>query len=379
MNNYPQIEKLKQSPMFNASLASKELFHSNFIAWFFETYKVETVNFFQSQFNISGLIQLENVYREERNLDLTLEFNDSIKVIIENKVKSLPDNGQLNAYKEKVKNEKSTLVLLSLFEHDYTPFLSYPVLLEWMKSVIESKDRNDSNSKRNYYITTDYIDFVKELTSLVQVIQQDNDVFNFDSRSTIYNQFKEVRLHDIFHKIKYKLILDKVSEKIADWLNNELHIPQEKHHHLFAPGSYFSRGTAAACFHIPINGDEKGRKYFEIQLQDNMLKFMVFAGKIYPNRTVVEKVSLFHQFFNLIDGSSELFDTTKMRKDYCKYGDYIIYKYQNVKSGIALDSLIFHIVECIKQVIINTHERQDQIDMFLNAPLPNENMNIVWK
>jgi hypothetical protein len=32
------VQRLKKSPLFNLSLASKELFHSNFLAWLCEAY-----------------------------------------------------------------------------------------------------------------------------------------------------------------------------------------------------------------------------------------------------------------------------------------------------------------------------------------------------
>lgn len=33
-----KIKDLKESPLYNLSLVNKELFHSNFIAWFGKTY-----------------------------------------------------------------------------------------------------------------------------------------------------------------------------------------------------------------------------------------------------------------------------------------------------------------------------------------------------
>ena len=38
------IKNLKESPLYNLSLANKELFHSNFIAWFGEKYPTYFIN-----------------------------------------------------------------------------------------------------------------------------------------------------------------------------------------------------------------------------------------------------------------------------------------------------------------------------------------------
>jgi hypothetical protein len=37
-HNSPEIKSLKKSPLFNLSLTNKELFHSNFLAWFGKLY-----------------------------------------------------------------------------------------------------------------------------------------------------------------------------------------------------------------------------------------------------------------------------------------------------------------------------------------------------
>lgn len=80
-----------------------------------------------------------------------------------------------------------------------------------------------------------------------------------------------------------------------------------------------------------------------------MLKFMVFAGGIYTNRSVGENIPLFKHFFNLIDDNSVLLGTTNMQNTYCKYGDYIIYKngncillvFRNVLAFYSLDFFCF--------------------------------------
>ena len=47
------IKKLKKSPMFNLSLSSKELFHSNFLAWIAED--EDTKELFESILELFGL------------------------------------------------------------------------------------------------------------------------------------------------------------------------------------------------------------------------------------------------------------------------------------------------------------------------------------
>ena len=89
-NNIIELtNNLKKSPLFNLSLSSKELFHSNFIAWICETYPMKfgkiLLTFFEqnSETNSNSIL---SVKRENRNLDLTVEF-ENLNIIIENKVK----------------------------------------------------------------------------------------------------------------------------------------------------------------------------------------------------------------------------------------------------------------------------------------------------
>ena len=89
------INTLKQSPLYNLSLANKELFHSNFIAWFGRVYPKLFRDF------INDLLEdkyqgwdkgLEDnsfhVEREFLHFDICVIDNDGrIRLVIENKIK----------------------------------------------------------------------------------------------------------------------------------------------------------------------------------------------------------------------------------------------------------------------------------------------------
>ncbi|MBS8225750.1 PD-(D/E)XK nuclease family protein [Vannielia litorea] len=112
-------ERLKKSPMFNLSLSSRELFHSNFLAWLFDTYPTSITR-------VIGLeaLQAKNVTikREWKNLDLLIEVTDSSQkkmiVAIENKVKDVPKLEQLKKYQQRLERDfpaaNFDLIILSL-------------------------------------------------------------------------------------------------------------------------------------------------------------------------------------------------------------------------------------------------------------------------
>lgn len=109
------VENLKNNPIFQLSLSSKELFHSNFLAWLAEDDNTRCV------FNKVMQTWLGNknwefqpnemeVKREYNHFDfcvcdkLSIDGNDvtgSVQVVLENKFKSIAYTAQLVDYKER--------------------------------------------------------------------------------------------------------------------------------------------------------------------------------------------------------------------------------------------------------------------------------------
>lgn len=121
------IKDLKKNPMFNLSLSSKELFHSNFLAWIAED--EDTEDLFVSILVLFGLKEdvakdyaegIRNgsyiVKREYKNFDFCIceKIKDSdgnseednilgqVILVLENKFKSIPYEKQLKKYQEDV-------------------------------------------------------------------------------------------------------------------------------------------------------------------------------------------------------------------------------------------------------------------------------------
>lgn len=374
-----QLIEIKKSPLFNLSLASKELFHSNFLAWFFENHKTETLQFFQLKFPLFQLKELIKVERERKHIDIALCFNDGYNILIENKVKSLPLKSQLDSYNKKLNKNKEVLILLSLYPDEYRPFISYNEILNWIEEIntglVQSEDENE---KKIYYITKDYINFTRNLVKVSNLLIQNDTNFDFHSRSDLYKYFFSIRLHDIFHKIKYNGINNRVSEIIYKWLGEELNIQREDHFKLYSASSYFSRGTAASNFNIPINGSKEKRKYFEIQLQDNMLRFMLFSNNCVKIQKQINDVELFNGFFSMAERSYTVLKRPEMRNDFNKYGGYIIYKYLTVEDGCDLLELIQTLVKFIQETILNVNLKQKAIDQFLDNP-EKVSDDLTWK
>ena len=314
------LQVLHNSTMFHMSLGSKELFHSNFLHW------ISIVNwgaFLQIMHDLAGLKkdevfwwEKENVWdcheklyhpdnnnievrREFHNFDLSIYILDSEKepdvspcsednnseenkgkwipvLILENKMKSLPYEEQLERYTqkafdewrtvEKIKTEARnsqgkvlenrygiTFILLSLMEttlDNYgfskekvstNPKYTIKLTSEWKhktyNELLESIDRTktmpgwDTKRSLDQLIVDDYFKFVKALYALSSrywTIKPEESyrlqispwgIENSKEKRNEIEEYKKLRIHDIHEKLLYNQLLSLLESKLR---NNNL-------------------------------------------------------------------------------------------------------------------------------------------------------------
>ena len=100
------VHNLESNPILAMSLGSRELFHSNLLAWFISSYEPVT--------RALGLPGGISVLREKEHTDLLIKHDDQRLMIIENKVFALPDTSQLARLGDPPRPGAAKLVLLSL-------------------------------------------------------------------------------------------------------------------------------------------------------------------------------------------------------------------------------------------------------------------------
>lgn len=88
-------DRLRQEPLFQFSLHAKELFHSNFLAWFIDAHPQCGRQAFAPWVAADRGARTNRVRRERSNLDLAVELEGLRPFVIENKVFSPPDTGAL--------------------------------------------------------------------------------------------------------------------------------------------------------------------------------------------------------------------------------------------------------------------------------------------
>jgi hypothetical protein len=170
-------ENLKNNFLFQASLGSKELFHSNMLAWILEQKnnegEFEALRIFIEMIleEKTGKIKDEHnpiIAREENKIDLTIKWKsgkDSNFIFIENKMKSIPTKEQLNEYERKISQlvAESTKKLKGknkiLENEKKVDTKQHKFLLTPFFSAVNS----DSNDWKNITYSIEIIDFLKEI------------------------------------------------------------------------------------------------------------------------------------------------------------------------------------------------------------------------
>ena len=222
------IKALKSSPIFNLSLSSKELFHSNFIAWLISEYPNEMWRIFSKYTSLETSkykIKKDSVDREQKHIDIMFdvveiggEEKKPIKIIIENKVKSLPYIEQLEKYAETFQNAICILLTLSEPEHLTTDskviktkhqewhIITYSMFVNELSSIDFnyqlSNNVDDQNPVYHKKILKDYINFVNLLVEINEKTKINNLNEQFDWYGSTFNALDKIRLADFYIKKK---------------------------------------------------------------------------------------------------------------------------------------------------------------------------------
>lgn len=242
MNRY--ISYLKESPMFQLSLSSKELFHSNFIAWVISNYKNACSFLLTKHLNIESDFLITHVKREENHKDITVYFSNNVgesrKLFIENKVKGIPTYEQLLNYT--TTDERVHYLLLSLIKPAFAQenkvyineldkewkCINYYDLAQILKELVgEVQEKNSYHAN----IIKDYIDLAISLHNFTEEINGDirKEAYNFyGTNSNILDQFREVRLHDFFLKLKHEMIAVEFYKEIKQRIPGIKLVPYKK-------------------------------------------------------------------------------------------------------------------------------------------------------
>ena len=205
-------EKLKSSPLYNLSMANKELFHSNFLAWFGNCYKEDFKKLFNNLLEDGWPEGLDKftVKREYKHYDITIvDSENKPRILIENKVKSVPINKQLQGYRGE-NNEDCRFILLTI-----TKILHGLEKPEgWQIITYDQLSQKLANCKISdpYHsgLLKDYCSYIKQFQDLIESFDNE-DLYR--SSPTDDEQKKELGIFDICGKRKVQMLYQRLVDK----------------------------------------------------------------------------------------------------------------------------------------------------------------------
>ena len=297
------LEGLENNPVFAMSLGSKELFHSNFLAWLLtdETLKDKTKGLRHLLIGSSEQ-KIFHVDREKYNFDLLITNGEEVEdesenskrcyTVIENKFKSMPRIDQLREYSQKIWSKKAlkgkTECVLLAPKISITKFKEkYKETKESICINFNSPDSGESRANEmpiiwkfctyedvikclnefnipevktgTEFIVSKYCEFVNilliELKNLTDKnffpCKDDDKVFSLPNKQEPINTYTELRIDDLIKK----MWAEHLGLALKNWD--------------FKSGEY-SNGTAILTIKAP--GTEKSEDFFAVQIQDGRLK-----------------------------------------------------------------------------------------------------------
>lgn len=340
------VDDLKSSPLFNMSLSSKELFHSNFIAWIIENYPKLFYSKISDYFNFQD-DEIIEVRREQANIDLTLKLKAKT-IFIENKVKSSPNEEQLKNYRKD--NQQDIFILLSLIKPSFNlesigwKFLSYYEIIK----IIRYIEQNITN-KYHIELLKDYSFVLEKLVHATDYLNLDLENSVFDFYNYKYSLFHHIRMNDFYIKHIYN--------QLSIFIYNNLITKYDKN--IISTGSWYEKNKHREGNILIQTSFQNGKGILHIEYvyQDDLLIGIMIDGQKY-NQYVTSLIGTQNdriEFANSLKNSIQWFNFNKnlnvatMRKEFNRFPN-MLYRYAHIPDNMKINDLIEIIAEDINKI-----------------------------
>lgn len=324
------IDRLKASPVYSMSLGSKELFHSNFWAFLIGTKEYRgLINAFFPDFSLEAF---EKVTREDGHRDLTIYDKDGREFVIENKIKSYPDEDQLKRYGNESKNFASgaiTGIKNPPFELEKWRFVSYAEIAAKLKEL------NGNVADYKHDVVNDYCNVLESIDALMSMALGADEGYLAYWNEKFDAALKEVKLIDVFKKNKADDFVKYLSgcrrggkgenhmDKYKKWEKNGIRFYTEK-------GFYNCKATLSFGFYV---GEDKKscRETIGVQIEENQFRLYKWNSGMSADEVFKEysEKGWFDPSYDMYENRMVHGYKTKMkiRSKYCKYGGDWVYQY----------------------------------------------------
>lgn len=362
------LNELEKNMLFQVSLGSKELFHSNFLAWLFELDPIFSQRIFERLFGIKENFDHIKVTREKNNIDLFISLWKNGKIIkriaIENKIKSLPTKAQLELYSEKIKKskeieaDKTSSILLSIKKPN-SDCLPEPWKSANYLDLADALEDNKfiSSIDTKYFQFKDiieaYVSFIRSLSEIEELvsINEQYDLYSEDNK--FIQKCRKLRIHDFIIKSMHNDMVIEIDKKLQEknifCKSTDKDLKNIGDYYLSAG---FTRSTGITDFKCLFYKNNGFRYVLGVQLQKNQLKYVCesndkknnikIAEALRKEGTWMKYLEILNDFILLEDGKENTLGKGRNKAyDFCEYDEgRFLYKYsllsdQNIKSNIV--------------------------------------------
>ena len=363
------IKYLNDSLIYQMSLGSKELFHSNVWAWLIEKDKENKsfVKVFFRDFDFSKY-EIISVSREYRHRDIIIwllekGFEEKGKeghyyLVIENKIKSLPSKEQLKGYTEDFDNNKLLAAVVTGISNTLSEeecciklpdgkefkweFVDYKSIAEGIRKTLDEKGVCEAiQDHNNIDAIVEYCDVVKNTDETIKCAIEDK-MGVLDYR---FPNLAEIRLDDVAKKLKGSDFLRYVRERLDD---SKYSVSGYE----IKTGQSFNNKKVTLDFKYS-NWTSDDKPWFCIGVQIEGTQYRLIVDRNKPHECGPTYDEFDERWFSLIEKSPS------MRNDFCKYigPKYIfVYKYMDISeennSYETLSELIFRHLEEAKKIFV---------------------------
>ena len=386
--------ELNKNPMFHLSLGSKELFHSNFLAFLWDQNPKAFLELLNDLCHNS--IQVEDLFRKEptldrekENFDICLHHKEGkgekeiYDIIIENKVKSIPYKEQLEDYENKVKQHHNTTTYILLTLADNFPnannikgwtIVSYETLAE--KLELKMNIFSSSNQQIQKYIE-DYIYFIKQLTPLKDKILEDLKNNGPYHQQEDINTFHKYKLSDLYIKLRGAYFIGLIKDKLeSTYKKNGVDVEYftsskfeerrrggsgEKTMIWLHSGMNRGKSTVTASIN-PANSEN----LYELQIEGDQYRHMFNQNGLVAKRGSVSKNLLNILYFDYNNLPSKVNNNWAEKSDFNQYKPNCLYKYVKFDSEIKVYEMIDILVEDIQNVLRYMDKCENVVIDFFN-------------
>lgn len=365
------IDALEMSPLFNASLGSKELFHSNLLAWLFDSYPRvfgdTLARFVDSKPGEDATIR-GKVAREYKHRDLTIDFANGQQLVIENKVKSLPYIEQLAEYSTDA-NPNQHFLLLSLVRPPFARdgrvdvgnavwnVITYANLADLLASA-----KSAITDPYHAALLDDYIGFIRAFSDIFSSNEiRDNETFasvvSVDDNDTL-RKLRALRIADVYQKLRCEALAVKLYDELSKRYPGHAHIavPAEKR---LLDDVYVGHGMTNSTGLIEVSIVIAPGLFLTVQIQGMSYRHMAQGyiskdGKRarHAADSLLER-NLWFDFAHIGDGLKEY---PRGEKRFNTYSNVDFYRSVTIPNDMTVQRVIAAVVDDIVHVIASRRE-----------------------